>query len=98
MASTTVGITNLFLYCYFGQLATESYEQMADCSFELNWREFLMSLRKYLVIMIGNMSTPVYYQGFSVINLDLQTFTKVRLKNERLTVCVLKFLFIFFSY
>lgn len=71
------GISNLFVYCYFGKMATESYEKMGDCLYESNWIELSPKLQKYLVIIIGNTHKPVYYSGFGLVVLNLLTFNKV---------------------
>lgn len=73
-----VGIANLFFFCYFGKLATESYRSMADALFDSNWSEVPVRLRKYYIIMIANTEKPIYYQGFGVAVLNLETFTKVK--------------------
>lgn len=72
-----ISISDLFFYCYFGRLATESYEKLADCLFESNWLDLTIELQKYLALMIANMQKPLYYHGFGVANLDLETFKKV---------------------
>lgn len=77
-ASSTV--SNLFIYCYFGMLSTESFEQMSDyLYYDLNWFEMPFKLQKYLVIMISNMQKPIYYHGFEIAQLSLRTFIQVRI-------------------
>lgn len=46
------GVSNLFFYCSFGKMATESFEQMADCLFEANWQKLPIQLQKYLIIIV----------------------------------------------
>lgn len=78
MALATFGMTNLFVYCYFGKMTTDSYSKMSDCVyFELDWREFPSKLQKYLVFMIQNMQKKIYYHGFDVAVMDLRTFIGV---------------------
>lgn len=77
LLTTSVGTSTLFLYCYFGKLTTESYQKMCDCVFEMNWRDQPNKLQKYIILMIQNMQTPIYYHGFEVAKLDLRTFIKV---------------------
>lgn len=72
-----IGSSNLFLYCYFGKLATESYAKMSVCLFECNWRSLSVKLQKYIIVMIANAQLPMYYHGFGVAILNLETFTKV---------------------
>lgn len=73
-----VGLSNLFLYCFLGKLATDSFEEMADCLYNSNWMVLPVQLQKYLIIMIENIQQPICYHGFKIINLDLITFITVR--------------------
>lgn len=52
---------------------------MADCIYELAWRKLTNGLQKYFIILIANMQRPFYYHGFGIANLDLETFTKVKI-------------------
>lgn len=70
-------LVNLFSRCYFGKMATESYENMADSLFKCNWYDLPTKLQKYIIIMIGNTQTPIYYHGFGLAVLNLLTFNKV---------------------
>lgn len=72
-----MGLSNLFLYCYFGKLATDSYKEMADSLYEVNWHELPIELQKYFVLMIANTQKPLYYHGFGVATLNLETFCLV---------------------
>lgn len=71
-------VLTLFLYCYVGKLATESYQGISDALFEANWADLPVEFQKYFLIMIGNSQKPLYYHGFGVIILNLDTFTTVR--------------------
>lgn len=73
-----ISISNLFLYCYFGKLATDSFTSMADCLFDTNWQHLPIELQKYFILIIANMQKPLEYHGFGVAVLNLQTFTEVR--------------------
>lgn len=75
--SVLVSSSNLFLYCFFGKLATESFETMADCLYETNWLDLPVNLQKYFIVMIGNAQIPIHYHGFGVALLNLETFLKV---------------------
>lgn len=80
MVTTSVSMSNLFLFCYFGKLGTESYEMMADCIYlYMNWHELPIGLQKYFILMLANMQEPLYYQGFGVTKsrLELETFIGV---------------------
>lgn len=68
------------MYCYLGKLANESYAQMPGCMFYMNWYEMPAESQKYFILMIGNMQRALYYRGFGVLVLNLETFTKVSVK------------------
>lgn len=76
IALSTSGLS-LFLFCFFGKMATESYEKMSISLFECDWQNFSIDLQKYLLLMIGNSQRPLYFHGFWVITLDLETYSKV---------------------
>lgn len=73
----TLGIANLFLYCYFGAVATESYEKMAKSVYDCKWPELSIDLQKYILVMIMNAQRPLHYHGFGIAILDLNTFAKL---------------------
>ncbi|XP_055308954.1 odorant receptor 67d-like [Sitodiplosis mosellana] len=72
-----IGFSTLFLYCYLGKVATESFEKMANyLYYEVNWHELPIELQRYFILMIANIQKPLYYHGFSIITLKLETFCK----------------------
>lgn len=73
----SISAANLFIYCFFGKLASESYAKMSDSLFETNWQSLPIDLQKYVVIMIGNGQRPLHYHGFGVAVLNLEIFCKV---------------------
>lgn len=77
LVSMTLGLFNLFVYCYVGKMATESYTRMFDCLYECNWLDLSREHQKYFIIMIENTQRPLYYHGFGIAVLNLETFTKV---------------------
>lgn len=59
-------------------MATDSYSKMSDCLyFDMNWRKLPPKLQMYVVLMIRNMQKPIYYHGFDVAIMDLNTFIRV---------------------
>lgn len=79
MSCGLVGVANLFLFCYFGKLATQSFAGMSNALYESNWPEIPVRLQKYFIISIANTQKHIYYHGFGVAVLNLETFTNVRL-------------------
>lgn len=68
---------NIFLYCFFGSLATKSFEKMNDSLFECDWFELPVNLQKYFIIMIQNTQHPIFYHGFGMAVMNLETFLQV---------------------
>lgn len=70
----------MFLFCYFGRLATDIYGQMSYCLYESNWQSLpLDTQKKFLVLMIQNANRPLKYHGSGIVTLDLETFSMVHL-------------------
>lgn len=83
IAQATFGMVNLFIYCYFGKMTTEYFAKMPDCVyFEMKWPKLPIELQAYVVLMIQNMQKPVFYHGFDVAVMDLNTFLRVSLRNS----------------
>lgn len=74
-----VGMAFVFFPCYFGKLATESFEKMNNCLYDINWPDLPIDLQKSLIMMITNAQIPLYYHGFGMVHLKLETFCKVRI-------------------
>lgn len=72
-----IGVLSPFLFCYFGKVATESFEDMGDCLYECNWQVLPVHFQKHLILIIANMQRPIYFHGFGMVYLNLGTFTKV---------------------
>lgn len=75
--ATCIGLTNLFLHCYSGKMATESYESMVDVLYNSKWHEMPMHLQKYYILMIGYAQREMYYDGLGVAILNMETFASV---------------------
>lgn len=74
------GVSTLFIYCFFGKMATESYKKISECLYDCNWHDLSPQHQKYFVIMIQNAQQPIHYNGFGIAVLNLETFTTVRIK------------------
>lgn len=72
-------ISNLFLYCHFGNLATDSFGGMSDCLYDAKWYGLPVGLQKYFILMIAIAQRKLKYSGFGIIVLDLETFFAVKL-------------------
>lgn len=75
---STFALVNLFIFCYFGRIATDSFAKMSDCVyFKLNWQKIPPKQQAIVVLMIRNMQKPIHFHGFDVAIMDLNTFIQV---------------------
>lgn len=81
--STIINTLSIYLYCYHGKCATDYYESYADCLYESNWIILPNHLRKSFVLMIAHGQKKIFYGGYGFIILDLETFSKVCLYQEK---------------
>ncbi|XP_031633852.1 putative odorant receptor 92a [Contarinia nasturtii] len=73
----SVGLSYLFLYCYYGKRTNVYYSQMGQSLFESNWYLLPNELQKFYILMIANVQVPISYHGLNVVDLNLERFTKV---------------------
>lgn len=50
---------------------------MADFIYESDWHLHSIKLQKYIMLMMENMQMPLYYTGFGIAYLNLETFERV---------------------
>ena len=77
LVAISVGVSNLFLYCFLGKVASESYEKMANALYKSDWTSLSNNYQKYFIVMIAHAQKPVFYHGFGMAIMNLQTFNKV---------------------
>lgn len=82
LVTGAIGLTILFVYCNSEKRASESFVKMADCLYDVNWYELPPSTQKCFIIMIRSAQKPLFYHGFGILILDLETMTKVRLRTS----------------
>lgn len=81
---------NLFFYCYYGNRSTNDYAQMSHILYESNWNELPVELQKFVKMMIANAQRPLFYHGFHLVILNLETYLKV---NEIVSSYVCEYIF-----
>lgn len=77
LLSTSINLSTLFLYCYFGDMASDSHKKISDCAYDMGWYKLPIRLQKYFLLMIENMQKPLFYHGFGIVDLDLRAFIRV---------------------
>lgn len=78
LVATVFGCINLSVYCFFGKLATESFKKMSNRLYECDWIQFPIDVKKTILLTIMNTQQPIYYHGFGLAFLNLETFGKVK--------------------
>lgn len=71
------GFSNIFGYYFFGKLATDQFEQLPKYLFESDWPNSPLTLQKYYILMLANAQQPMYFDGFKIVILNLESFSKV---------------------
>lgn len=69
----------MFLLCFFGKIATDSFAEMGDISYGADWQNLSPALQRYFIVIIANAQQPLYYDGFGVAILNLEMFQRVSL-------------------
>lgn len=77
LASFVIGLGNVYIFCYFGKVATESFNNSADSIYDSKWQCLDVDLQKYLLLMIRISQRQLYYHGHGMLILNLETFTQV---------------------
>lgn len=72
--------SNLFLHCYYGISTTIYYSLFADCLYKSNWMALPVDLQKPFILMIANAQQKLSYHGYRMVDLNLETFTKVSIQ------------------
>lgn len=85
------GYLVIFGYCYFGQMATNSFMEMSDCAYRLKWYVLPLKLQKNVGLMIAGLQKPVYYHGVGIAIMELNMFVRVcifgiQLENKSLLI------------
>lgn len=78
LMSLLVSSANLYLYCYYGNRSTNDYAKMANYLYTSNWYQLPIELQKYFKMMIANAQRPLFYHGFRIVQLNLETYLKVK--------------------
>lgn len=77
MLGLMVSTSDLFLYCFFGKMSTDSFAMIGENAYEINWQRFSIKLQRYFILMIGNGQRSLYFRACGMTILDLETFTQV---------------------
>lgn len=70
-------LVNLFVYCYFGHMAAESYTLISEHLCESNWYNWPMKYKKQLILMIQVAQEEHLFDGFGIAQLNLYTYVRV---------------------
>lgn len=67
----------MFIFCYFGKMATDAYFSYGDYAYEAKWYTIPVKNQNYFRLIILIAQQPLCYEGLGII-LNLQTFSAVR--------------------
>lgn len=69
--------SQMFLFCFFGKIATDSYQKLSVSLYQSDWINSPIELQKYMILIMQNSQQPHIYHGFRIVYLDLETYVKV---------------------
>lgn len=69
--------TVLFVYCYYGSIATNRLTAYSKTIYNCKWYLLPSDMQKSFIVMIACAQHPQFYTGFGMINLNLETFSTV---------------------
>lgn len=75
--SLIVGCGTVYTFCYFGKLATDSFNNTSHCIYDSKWQHLDNYLKKHLLLMMKISQRQLYYHGFGMLTLNLETFAQV---------------------
>lgn len=75
---TTVAMVQL--QCLLGRMVTEQFAQMPNHLFQSRWYILPVDVQKYFILMLTNTQQPVFFDGFGMFVLNLETFSAVQIK------------------
>lgn len=70
-------LTSLYLYCYFGEYTSNTFEKYPQYLYASHWYELPVKFQTYFVLLIGNSQQSLIYDGFKLVSLNLATFLDV---------------------
>lgn len=72
-----VALGNLFVFCFLGAVVTDNFSKLPDIMYETKWYRLPPTIQKHYILIMANMQRPHVFDGFHVVCLDLDRFTKV---------------------
>lgn len=75
--ATSQSVSDLYVYCYFGDYTTNSFEKYTQYLCEMRWYRLPIEYQKYLILLIGNGQQPLQYDGYRLVIINRGTFLKV---------------------
>ncbi|KAJ3663624.1 hypothetical protein Zmor_007867 [Zophobas morio] len=67
----------IFMYCWFGNEVEVKSNLVSYAAFESDWTDLPEDVKKNLIIFITNVSEPVRISAFNLLQLSLDTFTRI---------------------
>lgn len=77
VAATSVITSSILFYCYFGNIVTAKYSQVAVAAYASDWYAYPIRLRLYILLIMAYAQRPADVSAYTIIRLNLQTFSKV---------------------
>ncbi|KAG6441258.1 hypothetical protein O3G_MSEX001756 [Manduca sexta] len=70
-------LTEIFLFCFFGNEVTHESERLKESVYEMNWLEIPLKYRRTLIIFMERIKRPIDPMAGAIIPLSNSTFLSV---------------------
>ncbi|GAB0099014.1 Odorant receptor [Sergentomyia squamirostris] len=75
--SAAVMMTQVFVLCYFGQMLTNSSQELLDAVYMTQWYEMTVRDQKDLLMLMMRLSRPVKVETFGFGDISIFTFVRI---------------------
>ena len=72
-----INILWIFVHCLLGKLVTDGFNRLPHHLFHTKWYDTPIAMQKYFILLLANTQRPLFFYGFKIDKLDLETFTSV---------------------
>ncbi|KAK2576114.1 hypothetical protein KPH14_007447 [Odynerus spinipes] len=70
-------LTQIYLYCWYGNLVTLKSQDIVNQIFDINWPELSVDIQKSLLIMMKRTVTPITFNCLNIVLVNLECFVSV---------------------
>lgn len=63
-----------YLFCHFANLTTDRVLAIGNVIYDLNWIDYPVNMRKYIILLIARSQQPIIFSGLYLFPCTLEVF------------------------